>query len=236
MKRLLPPLLLLIVVGCDGDTSVRACFGSDEFCDRVFAPHPPPEATPLPDQSTTPSAAIAVDDLRIAAVRVGLASLSSNLVPEPLQTVEALPLDAGFTGLWLGARILAAAAALEPEPDVLLDQLRVLAVLQHGLQWHDEPVAAARLRVLGYRHLAVFTATRDPGTAELARALVGRAPVPGREEWWEAIATGELGFPAGAAAADLEAAALALLTSPARMETANPARIAAATVLLLLSL
>jgi hypothetical protein len=180
-----------------------------------------------------------------AAARTGLGLLNGRLTLTRVLTTKQGGASGDFVGLWLGARVLAAELELEPDLDAFLDELRVTMIL---LDTPPHAVAApdATLQRLGRLAVARFTAERDPGTAERALAALHDLDRP-QPSWREAVAAraGLLPHartpaprPTDAATAvprdRLVAAAERLLRS--RPEQAPPEQVAAATLVLLLSL
>jgi len=114
----------------------------------------------------------------------GLALLKEAMRPAPLNGTDEAQAPA-FLGLWLGARVEAAAADHDDEIDRLLDELRVV-MLSRGSAVPAPEQYSQRLLGLGERAVAGFTVDRDPATAALAGGGTGQ-PVP-PEAWAAAIA------------------------------------------------
>ena len=53
--------LFLLLAGCGGDTSTRFCFGSETFCEDVFARNQAPRADAGPDREATSGADVVLD-------------------------------------------------------------------------------------------------------------------------------------------------------------------------------
>jgi hypothetical protein len=169
-----------------------------------------------------------------AALRAGVALLKTVHAPPAAATEPDCRRCWSLLGLWLGARVGAAAAGADPSLDELLDELRVIEQLQTDQGPGPAlPEAHRRLFQLGQQRAARFTARRDPATAELARRH-GAAPAgPDRAEVWRRdllAAYPELDWFDGSPAARDRATRL-LLDAPAGM---TPEAAAAATLLLAL--
>jgi hypothetical protein len=169
----------------------------------------------------------------VAIVLAGVELLKTVHRPQPGNSAAAeCPRCWPFLGLWLGARVQAAACGADPDVDELLDELRVLE-LGHAGQVPAQalPDAARRLFELGQLQVALFTEQRDPATAELARQLAGKAQPLNARAWHDAIVAAfpELS-PGDTPPDDLARAARRLLQN--RLDTAAPEAVAAATLLL----
>lgn len=187
------------------------------------------------------------DQVRIT-VRPTTASLLATGV-ELLKTVH--PAESGaagaycpdcwsYRGLWLGARARAAAAGAEPDVNSLLDELRLLTLLQQAPPASLDGVER-RLFELGQREVAWFTAARDPATAELAGRLAGAVARPSAEDWRNALAALDTDPGRSAAAPAYQHAMDTLRRARDRSDSAFPTpgtptaeAIAAATLLLTL--
>jgi hypothetical protein len=125
---------------------------------------------------------VTVRPAAIGALTSGLTLLKEAMRPAAL-VGTADPEDAAFIGLWLGARVEAAAAGYENGIDRLLDELRVVMVAHADAA---EPREAKDLLALAKRAVAAFTAERDPATAALAGGIPTPPVTP--EDWASALA------------------------------------------------
>jgi hypothetical protein len=126
----------------------------------------------------------------VAIVLAGVELLKTVHRPEP--GGNAAPAECPrcwpFLGLWLSARVQAAACGADPDVDELLDEVRVLELVHAGeVPAQALPDAARRLFELGQVQVAMFTEQRDPATAELARQFAGNAQPLNAQAWHHAI-------------------------------------------------
>lgn len=141
------------------------------------------------DASDTERLRILVRPSVTSALTAGVELLKTLDRPQAPATGAECPRCWSSMGLWLAARARAAAAGAEPAVDQLLDELRVIELLEADrVPAESLPEPHLRLFQLGQRAVASFTETRDPATAELARDLTGITGPADAGEWRRAIA------------------------------------------------
>lgn len=195
--------------------------------------------------SDTDRLEVTVTPVAIAALARGLALLKTVHHPPPDPMPIHCPDCWPRLGLWLAARVLAAPA--DPDRDVLLDELRMLTLLQAASPPRSLDGPRGALYRLAQHQVAAFTRLADPATALQARQLAGAPAAPG--EWSGVIATACPGLralltdpdrlahwllrvPAQAASTESVAAAIVLLAQPRHLDeqpvAAYPDRVTAA--------